>query len=158
MPKNRFDPEPGLKYHPNVAAILRNPAGEILICERVDPPGAWQFPQGGIDAGETSEEALRREVWEEISIQDGYTIVDRKGPYRYLYPGGAKKRGFHGKEQEYFLLDFSGDPASINLETEHPEFRAYRWIQPQDFRLEWLPAMKKEVYQAVFRDFFHVNL
>lgn len=158
MPKNRFEAQSGLKYHPNVAAILRNAAGEILICERLEPVGAWQFPQGGIDPGETPEQALRREVWEEISIRGDYTIVEQKGPYRYLYPGGTKKRGYHGKEQEYFLLNYTGEPAAINLETEHPEFRAYRWLLPQDFQLAWLPAMKREVYRAVFQDFFHISL
>ena len=49
-------------YRENVAAILRNRRGEILVCERLDHAGAWQFPQGGIDAGETPEQALVREV------------------------------------------------------------------------------------------------
>ena len=158
MPNTAFAAQPGLRYHPNVAAILRNPEGKILVCERIDAAGAWQFPQGGIDPGETPEEALRREVWEEISVRDGYTISARRGPYRYEYPNGASKRGFQGKEQEYFLLEFTGDPAAIDLETKHPEFRQCRWIAPHEFQLSWLPKMKKAVYAAVLQDFFGVKI
>jgi putative (di)nucleoside polyphosphate hydrolase len=158
MPTTAFAAQPGIRYHPNVAAILRNPEGKILVCERIDAAGAWQFPQGGVDPGETAEEALRREVWEEISVRDGYTISARRGPYRYEYPNGGSKRGFQGKEQEYFLLEYTGDPAAINLETAHPEFRSCRWIAPQEFQLSWLPNMKKAVYAAVLEDFFGVKI
>src|SRR5689334_381169 len=56
------------KYRPNVAGILRNRDGKILICERIHVRNAWQFPQGGVDEGETLEEALVRELWEEIGL------------------------------------------------------------------------------------------
>src|SRR5580765_1691604 len=114
MPKLTFDAQPGIKYQRNVAGILRNSAGEILICERKDTPNAWQFPQGGIDAGETLEQALRRELEEEISISGGYTIVKHDGPYRYIYGEGFSKKGFQGKEQDYFLLEFTGNRTAIN--------------------------------------------
>ncbi len=154
----RLMPIASLKYHPNVAGILRNPTGEILICERADKSQAWQFPQGGIDQGETAEEALRRELIEEISVRDGYEIVARKGPYRYVYDGCVTKRGYQGKEQEYFLLNFTGDPGAINLQTAHPEFTRARWILPPEFQLAWLPPMKIAVYQSVFFDFFGLKL
>jgi putative (di)nucleoside polyphosphate hydrolase len=158
MPKLTFDARPGIRYQRNVAGILRNPAGEILICERVDTPGAWQFPQGGIDPGETPEQALRRELEEEISVTTGYVIVKHDGPYRYIYDEGFSKKGFQGKEQDYFLLEFTGNPTAINLETSHPEFRQCRWIRPEEFQMEWLPRMKRDVYRAVFEDFFAIAL
>lgn len=146
-------------YRENVAAILRNARGEILVCERLGVPNAWQFPQGGIDGGETPEEALVREVWEEIGLDSGtFAIVERRGPYRYLYGKGRSKRGFHGKEQFYFLCDFTGSDTQIQVATEHPEFQAYRWIEPVRFDLLWLPEMKREVYGAVFADFFGVKI
>jgi len=158
MPKLTFDARPGIRYQRNVAGILQNSRGEILVCERVDTPNAWQFPQGGIDSGETPEEALRRELEEEISVTSDYEIVKHEGPYRYVYAEGFSKKGYQGKEQDYFLLNYTGDPKAIDLETKHPEFRRARWIQPAEFRLEWLPRMKREVYQAVFDDFFGVHL
>jgi len=148
-----------MKYQPNVAAILRNPAGEILVAERVSVSHAWQFPQGGIDEGETPEQALRREVWEEIGVPaEQYRIIEQRGPYHYLFPDGVTKRGHQGKQQWYFLCEFHGDDRAINVATAHPEFRAWRWVKPGDFSLEWLPPMKRDVYREVFRDFFAINL
>lgn len=146
-------------YRPNVAAILRNRCGEILICERLGVDGAWQFPQGGIDGGETPEEALVREVWEEIGVKAGdFAIVERRGPYRYLYGEGRIKRGHHGKEQYYFLCDYTGRYGKIKVEMEHPEFQDFRWIEPARFEERWLPEMKRAVYGAVFADFFGVKI
>ncbi len=125
---------PDTKYRLNVAAILRNSAGKILIGERIDRAGAWQFPQGGVDNGETLAQALTRELWEEISLEpDAYRIVTSKGPYFYLFGNHKVVKGFHGKEQHYFLADFIGDPGVIKVETEHPEFRATRWVVPWGF-------------------------
>ena len=145
-------------YQPNVAGILRNRDGKILICERSTIRGAWQFPQGGVDDGETTEQALVRELWEEISLDpEDFQIVEKRDGYRYLFQGG-KKRGHDGKDQTYFLCDFLAKDPKINVETEHPEFRDWKWIAPAEFRREWLPAMKQDVYAAVFRDFFGIAL
>ena len=152
-------PKKEMKYRANVAAILRNAKGEILVCERLGMPGAWQFPQGGVDAGETHEEALSRELHEEIGlVPDDFEIVEQKGPYRYLFGSGRKKKGYHGKEQHYFLADFTSPDSRINVATSKPEFQAYRWIRPTRFQMAWLPEMKQEVYRAVFRDFFGVKI
>lgn len=150
--------ETELKYRANVAAILRNAAGRILVCERLGVADAWQFPQGGVDEGETPEEALARELWEEIGVEaQDFRIVGRRGPYRYAFGNGRTKKGFHGKEQLYFLCDFSAADTRIEVNTAHPEFQAFRWIDPAEFRLEWLPEMKREVYRRVFAEFFAVN-
>jgi putative (di)nucleoside polyphosphate hydrolase len=146
-------------YRANVAAILRNQRGRILICERLGVVDAWQFPQGGIDEGETPEQALERELSEEIGVVAAdIAIVERRGPYRYLYGNGRIKRGYHGKEQLYFLCDYTGPDARINVQTKHPEFQAFRWIVPAEFQLGWLPEMKREVYRTVLADFFGVKI
>ncbi len=146
-----------MNYRTNVAAILRNLQGKILICERVNIPGAWQFPQGGVNKAETHEEALGREVWEEIGVEAReYRIVLKKGPYRYGF--GQIKKGYHGKEQHYFLCDFREADIRINVATAHPEFQAYRWIRPEEFDIQWLPALKQDVYRAVLSDFFNVRI
>lgn len=152
-------PKKEMKYRANVAAILRNTKGEILVCERLGMPGAWQFPQGGVDAGETYEEALSRELHEEIGlVPDDFEIVEQRGPYRYLFGSGRKKKGYHGKEQHYFLADFTSPDSRIDVATSKPEFQAYRWIHPTRFQMAWLPEMKREVYREVFRDFFGVKI
>lgn len=146
------------KYRLNVAAILRNGDGKILICERIHVRNAWQFPQGGVDPGETLDQALVRELWEEIGLNaEDFRVVEQKGGYRYRFPSGRKK-GFEGKEQTYFLCDFLGNDSKINLEVHHPEFRNWKWIAPNEFRREWLPPMKLDVYARVFRDFFGVAI
>ena len=152
-------PVSGMNYQPNVAAILRNPAGEILIGERVAVAGAWQFPQGGVDAGESHEEAIGRELWEEIGVlPEHYEMREKRGPYYYLFPPGVTKRGHNGKEQWYFLCDFRASDDCVDVNTKHPEFRAWKWIRPEKFSVEWLPEMKHEVYRQVFLDFFGVKL
>ncbi len=151
--------QPDMKYRLNVAAILRNGAGKILIGERKDRSGAWQFPQGGVDEGETLAQALVRELREEISLHpSAYRILTSKGPYFYLFGNDKVVKGYHGKEQHYFLADFIGNPNGIDVDTEHPEFRAVRWVAPADFDAGWLPKMKREVYRAVFQDFFSIDL
>jgi 8-oxo-dGTP pyrophosphatase MutT (NUDIX family) len=62
------------RYRPNVAAIVQRHDGKILIGERSDVPGAWQFPQGGVKKSETVEQALARELKEEISLEPGTTM------------------------------------------------------------------------------------
>ena len=155
-----FEPaNPLVNYRPNVAAILQNTVGKILVGERVDFRDSWQFPQGGLEAGETLEAGLQREVLEEISLQPAdYTITDRRGPYRYLFPAGITKKGFRGQEQHYFLLRLTAPETAVDTATAKPEFRRVRWIDPADFRLASLPPMKLEVYQEVFRDFFGLSL
>jgi putative (di)nucleoside polyphosphate hydrolase len=155
----KLEQQPDLKYRLNVAAILRNGAGKILIGERADRSGAWQFPQGGVDEGESLAQALTRELREEISLDPAaYQIVTSKGPYFYVFGDRRLVKGFHGKEQHYFLADFTGSAGQIDVNTEHPEFRAIRWVEPRKFDIDWLPKMKREVYRAVFKDFFSIQI
>ncbi len=153
-----------IRYRPNVAALIVNPADSLLICERFTVPGAWQFPQGGVDDGESLEMALFREVREEVGLlARHYEVAERRDGYRYLYPEDARrkkvrKHGGHGQEQTYFLCRLKPDAPAVNVLQKRPEFRAYRWIPPAEFDLDWLPAFKRDVYREVMRDFFGVNL
>ena len=146
-------------YRPCVAAILENADGLVLIGERADRRGSWQFPQGGLDPGESPQAGLPRELREELSLEPWhYRIGECHGPYRYLFPPGRTKHGFHGQEQHYFRLRLLGSESAVNVHTAHPEFRAVRWIEPAGFSLAWLPEMKHDVYRQVFADFFGVRL
>jgi putative (di)nucleoside polyphosphate hydrolase len=146
-------------YRPAVAAILQDRSGRILICERSDIPGAWQFPQGGIESGEAPADALAREVLEEIALpRTAYSIAVVRGPYRYRFPTGITKKGFRGASHHYFLLRLRGPKNLINASAGNGEFRETRWIRPADFELAWLPPMKRAAYRRVLRDFFGVSL
>lgn len=145
-------------YRPAVAAILQNRSGRILICERTDAPGAWQFPQGGVETGETMPAALVREVLEEISLpRNAYSISAVRGPYRYRFPDGMTKKGFRGQTHHYFLLRLRGPASLVNVARPKAEFRSARWIRPEEFDLAWLPPMKRRVYRRVLRDFFGIT-
>jgi putative (di)nucleoside polyphosphate hydrolase len=144
-----------MHYRPAVAAILQDRSGRILICERADNLGGWQFPQGGIEAGETPVAALEREVFEEISLpRTAYSIRSVRGPYRYRFPAGLTKKGFGGQAHHYFLLQLRGSKSLLNVAGPNAEFRAARWIRPEEFNLAWLPPMKRRAYRHVLRDFF----
>jgi len=153
-----------VRFRPNVAALMVRPEGQLLICERSTLPGAWQFPQGGVDAGESLEQALFREVREEIGLRPHhYEVVKMLDGYRYLYPEAArikklKKHGFHGQAQTYFLCEVKPDAPEINVHQRPQEFSAYRWIEPDEFELAWLPAFKRDVYRRVMKDFFGILL
>jgi putative (di)nucleoside polyphosphate hydrolase len=144
------------RYRPNVAAIIRLPDSRVLIGERSDFPGSWQFPQGGIDPGEDPEQAVRREVAEEVGLPAGlYDVRERRGPYRYDFPSGPDRRGYHGQEQWYFRCDLHGpEEPAIDLARTCGEFTGVRWVALGDFPLAAVPPMKQEVYRAVLRDFF----
>lgn len=148
------------KFRPCVAAIILNKEGEILVCERKNDRGAWQFPQGGVDGKETRLEALEREVMEEVGIpaEDYKTIEYREG-YYYLYPGYIReKKKWDGQEQTYFLCKLKKKAKGPDLGKKNPEFRDFDWVMPEDFDAAWLPDFKLEVYREVMHDFFGVKL
>ena len=152
-------PDPIL-FRPNVAAILQRPDGRILIAERLNVAGAWQFPQGGVDQGESLDVALFRELEEEIGVTAALVRVkQQRGGYRYAFPKGRLKYGVYGgQEQTYYLCRYTGTDADIDLKATHQEFASFRWIEPSEFRLDWTPKFKRNVYRQVMRDIFGLEL
>jgi putative (di)nucleoside polyphosphate hydrolase len=146
-------------FRPNVAAILLNMDNEMLVAERAHIRGSWQFPQGGVDPGETLEEALLREIEEEIGVKPKQVqVLDRKGGYRYEFPKGRLKYGIYGgQEQVYFLCRFLGHDEDISIDTKHREFGRWRWLKPDKFDMDWVPKFKRDVYRRVLRDFFGID-
>jgi len=150
------------KFRPNVAAIIVNKEGELLVCERKNTDGAWQFPQGGVDAGETEVDALHREVMEEVGIPaDDYKIIESRDGYTYYYPShvsGKKKRKWDGQEQTYFLCKLKKKAKGPDLGNNNPEFKDFDWVYPEAFDASWLPEFKLKVYKKVMKDFFGVKI
>lgn len=147
-------------YRPNVAAILLNDRGQIFVAERLNIRGAWQFPQGGIDEGEDAETALFRELEEEIGVKrEQLEVLEKREGYRYAFSKNRLKYGIYGgQEQAYFRCRFLGQDSDVNLAATHQEFSQWRWIDPRDFQMSWVPRFKRGVYRAVFMDFFGITL
>jgi putative (di)nucleoside polyphosphate hydrolase len=110
-------------FRKGVVAVLRNEAGEVLLGERSDMPGAWQFPQGGIERGETPLQAFFREVREELGTD--LCRVVREGTLwpRYEWPERGRD-GVLGQEQLWFLGELDGEP---DLAKSDGCFRAWRY-------------------------------
>lgn len=152
-------PAEAIVYRPNVAAILQRANGDIFVAERINIPGAWQFPQGGIDEGENAEQAMFRELAEEIGVKrELLEIVQRREGYRYAFTKGRLKYGIYGgQEQTYFLCRFRGQDTDFNLAATHQEFASFRWIKPSEFQMDWVPKFKRHVYRQVMLDFFGIE-
>ena len=118
-------------YRPNVALLLLDEQERLLICERLKVGGAWQFPQGGIDEGESAQEALFREVEEEIGLPPlSYEVIDFRDGYRYVFPPEiqskkGKRARFIGQEQTYFLCRLKGGAPPVDVNQNPQEFRSY---------------------------------
>lgn len=144
------------RFRQNVAALLVDAKGRLLICERRDFANSWQVPQGGIDRGETPAEALQRELDEELGLEPHhYKVLRQQSGYRYWFPPGSKAlRNYAGQEQTYFLCKMLAADTDIRLDKHKPEFVKWKWIEPEAYDFAWLPAFKHPVYREVFRDFF----
>lgn len=145
-----------LPYRRGVGVALINRAGKVFVAERIDTPGAWQMPQGGIDKGERPRTAAKRELWEETGTKKAKIVAETRGWLKYDLPADLRnkvwKGRFRGQEQKWFLMMFTGDDADIDLGGEHPEFSRWKWIS---FRR--LPTVivgfKRKIYREVVAEF-----
>ncbi len=145
------------RYRPNVAAVVLSTkypfVCELFIASRTDIEGAWQFPQGGIDEGETPQEALFRELEEEIGTRDVEIIGEYPSWLQYDFPQkiAQKMYPFDGQSQKYFLVRLNPH-ATINLKTKEPEFSEYKFVSLGDV-FEFITYFKRPVYKQVL-DYF----
>lgn len=145
------------KYRPNVAAVIlsaRYPlVCEFLIARRNDIKDVWQFPQGGIDEGESVKEALFRELKEEIGTDKIEILASYPQQLKYDFPKTVAKRmyPFDGQSQTYFLVKLK-NAAKINLNTKHPEFDDYRFVKRKEI-FDLVTYFKRPVYQKVINYF-----
>jgi len=144
-------------YRPNVAMILMSSSypekKEIFIAQRNDLENVWQFPQGGIDEGEEVQEALFRELEEEIGTRDATIIAEYPEWISYDFPSkiAQKMKPFIGQTQRYFLLKLGVD-AKLNIETQHPEFNDFKFVGVDEV-LGLSASFKQDVYEKVINYF-----
>ncbi len=127
-----------LPYRTNVAAVLVRD-DLVLLGQRFRYPDLWQLPQGGVEPGESLEEALLREISEELGISSPSEScsIEQTGPTLcYEWPPQVSEHlraRFRGQRQTLFLVRFEGDDALIDPSRDaNPEFRAFEWFEPQD--------------------------
>jgi len=151
------------RYRPNVAAIILSPKYpekcEFFIAHRSDIKNAWQFPQGGIDAGETPEEALYRELMEEIGCNDIEILGEFPEWITYDFPKVARGKcyPYDGQTQKYFLVRLK-EEAEIDLKAfEIPEFEEYEFVEYEEL-FKRVTYFKRKVYRKVIDYFMQQGL
>jgi putative (di)nucleoside polyphosphate hydrolase len=150
-----------LPYRPCVGVMLINAEGLIWAGQRIDAPAgvaAWQMPQGGIDEGEKPRDAAFRELWEETGItKDMVTLIDKTEDWiTYDLPpellGKVWKGKYRGQKQKWFLMRFDGPEEAIRIDSDHPEFSRWKWIDAAEMIAAIVP-FKRAVYERVVAAF-----
>ena len=146
-----------LPYRPCVGIALFNRDRRVFVGERIDSPGAWQMPQGGIDLGEDIETAFYRELMEETGTDkaDILRVMDR--PLTYDLPPDLQSRlwngAYRGQSQTWVAALFTGADADINLAAHNPpEFQRWQWVALDDVTNLIVP-FKKETYRQIIQAF-----
>ena len=147
---------PGRRYRPCVGIVLINDVGRIFLAHRSDAPGAWQMPQGGIDAGETPRDAALRELKEETGTDKATILAETADWLHYDLPpevaAGKWKGRYRGQAQKWFAFRFAGADEDFDLAAHEQEFDAWRWATSEEV-LEAIVPFKKPVYEAVLEEF-----
>lgn len=144
-------------YRPNVAAIVLSAKYpekcEVFIASRTDVENAWQFPQGGIDKGETANEALYRELEEEIGTRDVEIIAQYPEWVSYDFPPAIAKKmyPFDGQIQKYYLVKLKKG-AKVDINTAIPEFSEYKFVPTKNI-YDYITFFKRTVYKQVLKYF-----
>ena len=140
------------QYRIGVGIVLLNTRGEVFVGRRTDlKEEAWQMPQGGIDPGETPQQAATRELKEEICTDNAEIIAESRGWFQYdVPPELAPKRWagrWKGQRQKWLVMLFRGADADIKLSGNYPEFNAWRWVPVKD-----LPGLAVSFKQQLYLD------
>lgn len=145
-------------FRPNVGIILTNRQGQVLWARRVGGQDAWQFPQGGIQKDEDPEQALYRELHEEIGLtrKDVKILARTRGWLRYRLPRRLLRHGSNplciGQKQKWFLLQLESDDAAISLVNGGPaEFDHWRWVSYW-YPLDQVVSFKRDVYRRAMKE------
>lgn len=149
-----------LPYRPCVGAMLLNDANEVFVGQRIDTRAeAWQMPQGGMDEGEDPRETLFRELKEEIGTAKADIIAESERWLTYDLPeeliGELWGGNYRGQKQKWYALRFTGSDNDININTEEPEFRAWRWVPPAHLP-ELIVSFKRPLYEQILKEFAHL--
>lgn len=145
-------------FRPNVGIILSNDLGQVLWARRVGGRDAWQFPQGGIQSNESVEDALYRELFEEVGLSRTHVeiLAQTSGWLHYRLPRRLRRHdsspGFKGQKQKWFLLRMLAEDALVQMDrSAKPEFDDWCWVS------YWYPVgqvvdFKRDVYRLALKE------
>ncbi|MEM0909932.1 MAG: RNA pyrophosphohydrolase [Pseudomonadota bacterium] len=150
-------------FRANVGIIICNSGGQIFWARRYNQH-SWQFPQGGIDQGETAEQAMYRELYEEVGLKKEHVkiLAVSRNWLRYKLPKRLVRQGNDpvciGQKQKWFLLTMTCEEKAVDLTASgHPEFDDWRWVS------YWYPirnvvAFKRDVYRRILKEFSNLAM
>jgi putative (di)nucleoside polyphosphate hydrolase len=151
-------------YRPNVGLAIFSRKGRLMLGRRTgvrkdEQRYAWQMPQGGIDRGETPQEAALRELGEETGLEARHVeLIEEVEPWLYYdFPPALKQRlsgPYFGQRQKWFALRLIGTDNDVRLDGHTPEFDAWKWVALEDAPALVIP-FKRPVYEEVVRRFAH---
>ena len=144
-----------LPYRSGVGIVVLNKNNKVFVARRIDnPKNFWQMPQGGVDKNEDFLTAAFRELDEETSIKSVELIKELDGFITYNLPdhllGIIWKGKYKGQTQKWFVMRFIGEDSEININTKHPEFLEWKWVELSEIT-KLVVNFKLDLYQKVQR-------
>ena len=149
-----------LPLRTGVGIVVLNKKNQIFLAKRIDnPKNFWQMPQGGVDKGEDFYAAAVRELEEETSIKTVKLIKEIEGLTTYLLPdhlvGIIWKGKYKGQKQKWFVVRFEGEEDEINIDTKHPEFLDWKWVNVENLTDE-IVKFKFHVYKKIQKELKYI--
>ena len=150
-----------LPLRSGVGIVVLNEKNQVFLAKRIDnPKNFWQMPQGGVDKGEEYYDAAVRELKEETSIKTISLIKEIDDLTTYLLPnhliGIIWKGKYKCQKQKWFIVRFNGEEREININTKHPEFLDWKWVDIDDltnqvveFKVQVYKKIQKELYKII---------
>ena len=150
-----------LPLRSGVGIVVLNKNNQVFVARRIDnSKNFWQMPQGGVDKNEDYLDAAYRELKEETSIKNVDLVGELDGLISYELPkhllGVIWKGKYRGQEQKWFVVRFLGNDSEININTSHPEFCEWKWVELEnitdlvvDFKLHVYEDVKKKVREIL---------
>ena len=149
-------------YRNGVGIFLLNKNKKLWVGKRIDSDDKfWQMPQGGIDTDEKEDDAMKRELKEEIGTNNVNIIMKAEDWFQYDLPKELRKsiwKGqYNGQRQKWYACEIIDDDNKINLNYHKPEFSEWKWIEPR-LAIDLVIPFKKSMYEKIldtFRDLYY---